>query len=268
MKIAIASDLHLEFGFLEDHIVEEAAQEAKILVLAGDIDTHRHMRRQDLATLDFFKMVNEKFETVLYVLGNHDHYDGLFNDTAMYVQKMIDDNDLNNIFLLNRGIKYIDGVKFIGATMWTDYNNRDWFAMHKAKNQMNDHRCIKFKVGEKYRKWMPEDAAIEHDKDVNFIKSELAKVDDDTETVVITHHLPTQACIPEKFRDAKWRDLNGAYANNLETLIDVLAPTLWIHGHTHDAVDMMCSKTRIVCNPRGYKTHQNTENYQFKIVEI
>ena len=71
-------------------------------------------------------------------------------------------------------------------------------------------------------------------------------------TVVVTHHAPTGASIPERFR-ADWQSqLNAAYASNLEQMMGGDAVQLWVHGHTHSNVDVEIAGTRVVCNPRGY----------------
>jgi len=71
----------------------------------------------------------------------------------------------------------------------------------------------------------------------------------DGPTVVITHHAPSPRSIAGKFRG---NPLNPAFASNLEPIIVAHQPVLWIHGHMHDSFDYRISKTRVVCNPRGY----------------
>jgi len=264
MKIAIASDLHLEFGMIEKEVFENI--DAETLVLAGDIDTYRHFKSKDADTVKFFEMCVNNFENVIYVMGNHEHYRGTFDKTADYIRECIPET----IHFLDRTHLKIKGVDFLGATLWTNYNNRDYFSMNKAQQGMNDHKVIKkielVRGVENYRKFRTTDAANQYDKDLKFLTEYLSKLRGPT--VVITHHLPVQGCIPERFQGQKFHDINGGFANHLENFILDNKPTLWIHGHTHDPVDIELGDTRIVCNPRGYVGHEITAGYQLKIVEI
>ena len=84
MKIALASDLHIEFGTLELHNTEAA----DVLVLAGDICVARDIelmnnnfysqRVRAERYLAFFEQVSKEFPKVVYVMGNHEHYHGDF----------------------------------------------------------------------------------------------------------------------------------------------------------------------------------------------
>jgi hypothetical protein len=47
--------------------------------------------------------------------------------------------------------------------------------------------------------------------------------------------------------------LSAAYASDLESLVEASGVALWAHGHTHVASDYEIGKTRVVCNPHGYK---------------
>ena len=65
----------------------------------------------------------------------------------------------------------------------------------------------------------------------------------------MTHHAPTPRAIHPRWRRSA---LNGAFASDLERVIERHQPALWIHGHVHDAVDTMLGETRVLANPRGY----------------
>jgi calcineurin-like phosphoesterase family protein len=66
-------------------------------------------------------------------------------------------------------------------------------------------------------------------------------------TVVVTHHPPHPGSIAPKFAT---HPLNPAFVSNLEDLMG--RARLWIHGHTHFALDYTVRGTRVVCNARGY----------------
>ena len=78
MKIAIASDVHLEFG----PIVFENTGGADVLILSGDICVAKDLLEHDSPMPteksqrlhEFFYNCCNKFPHVVYVVGNHEHY--------------------------------------------------------------------------------------------------------------------------------------------------------------------------------------------------
>ena len=63
--------------------------------------------------------------------------------------------------------------------------------------------------------------------------------------------------------------LSACFASNLDHLFGKI--DLWGHGHTHDNFDYVSSRTRVVCNPKGYETYSGIENSRFNaglIVEV
>jgi predicted phosphodiesterase len=91
MKIAVASDIHLEFGDLE--IVND--QNAQVLILSGDILVARDITQQDPYGImgpeyrsnryhDFMQRCSAQFPHVIYIMGNHEHYNGDFATTEKH----------------------------------------------------------------------------------------------------------------------------------------------------------------------------------------
>ena len=76
--------------------------------------------------------------------------------------------------------------------------------------------------------------------------AELARPHDGP-TVVVTHHAPHPANLPNPHADLAW-----CYAPGLTDLILDWGPDVWVHGHVHHAVDYPVGRTRVVCNPRGH----------------
>jgi hypothetical protein len=63
----------------------------------------------------------------------------------------------------------------------------------------------------------------------------------------VTHHGPhRQSCAPQYAAD--WT--SPAFISHLPLLMGRSA--LWVHGHTHVSLDYTVSRTRVLCNPRGY----------------
>jgi Icc-related predicted phosphoesterase len=308
MKIAYASDLHLEFGTC----VLENKDNADVLVLAGDICVNVDLRPYDPyeilgnATLshryhDFFRDVSKKFKHVIYIMGNHEYYDGDFAKVITDMKEKL--SYLKNIYILDREVKKIDDVTFIGSTLWTDMNSGDPLTLLHMKDRMNDFDCIKnsnrkvhrrvpiykkddsgnilkdekgyaIQVGSKFKeepaKFSPEDAAEYHRMCLDYIKHVVENRKEGDKFVVVGHHAPSIMSIHPKYKHDQI--MNGGYMSCLEDfIIDRPAIKLWIHGHVHNRFDYSIGDTRVVCNPRGYAGFEfprTIEAHELKTIEV
>lgn len=259
MKIAVASDLHLEFDARHADAPNPTAQHrdaldfylkppqpnADLLVLAGDI--HSGSLAVDWAAHHF------AIPTIL-IGGNHEAYGHeLFRTIAFSRQRATATNG-RVIFLERATWECAVGAgkraRFICATLWTDFRlyGTQAASMTAAQERLADFSVIKIERGYKLRTLHPSDTARLHDASVAFLRRELSKPFDGP-TVVVTHHAPSPRSIAPRFRGDP---LNPAFASNLDTLIDTYKPALWIHGHMHDSSNYEIGRTQIVCNPRGY----------------
>lgn len=247
-SVHVLSDLHLEFDYFRPH------QDADILVLAGDICVAHYLAKDKGAVfLDFFKFCSEKYETVLYVLGNHEHYGSRFTKTEEIIRKAL--SDFENIIILDDEF-YEDGdTLFVGSTLWTDCNNSNPISMSTLKYGMNDYRIIKHFDGINYRKLDPADTAKAHNKSLSKIKDFVAGHDN---VFVITHHSPSFNSVATRFVEDT--HMNAGYYSSLDLFIlDHPQIKHWVHGHMHNNSDYMIGDCRVLCNPKGY----NKENPLF-----
>lgn len=258
MKIAYISDLHLEHA---PKFQVTNPDNAKVLVLAGDIINTEDVKRfpwgieRDVSSYryhnsvryhEFFQAAAELYEHVIYVPGNHEFYDGEYQDVLGILIKSL--SEFDNVHCLYNDVILIDDVSFLGATLWTDMNKADPLAMYDAAQRMNDHRAIRWKINNNYGRFSPKQATVEHSKSVYFIGQQIA-VGDTQKSVVITHHAPSyRSCNPA----FKTSNLNAAYMSNMDEFIENMTPTVWIHGHIHYRSDYMLANTRVLCNPHGY----------------
>lgn len=295
MKIAIASDLHLEFGDI--NIVN--TDNADVLILSGDICVAADIGRPDPhgflegarsnRIVDFFKRCSFQFPHVIYVMGNHEHYHGDFATTVNRIRSMLESNMLSNVYLLDREVKVIDDVTFIGGTLWTDMNNGDQLTLYHMRTMMNDFRCVEnsnrvvnYKTYEhingvdnrekpvfktRTAKFSPEDAFEEHVKMKGYIQ-QIVEGKADQKFVVVGHHSPSPQSIHPQY--ANDTIMNGGYSSNIEEFIqDHPQIRLWTHGHTHHDFDYMIGETRVVCNPRGYIGYEGqADTWQLKTVTV
>lgn len=111
---------------------------------------------------------------------------------------------------------------------------------------MNDFRQIRT---DNYRRIRPADLIDESVRTRDWLTSELAKSFAGP-TVVITHHAPTLRSLLENPHAGS--HLDAAYANGWDDLMGKDRVALWVHGHSHMAVDYEVAGTRVVCNPKGY----------------
>jgi predicted phosphodiesterase len=250
MRIHVLSDLHIEFGDWTP-----PPTDADVVVLAGDIFTEcagPAWARQRFGD-----------KRLIYVLGNHEFYGGEWREVLAGMRAKARDVGIE---LLEDAGTVIDGVRFLGTTLWTDFeidgsDTREVeLAMRTARRHMNDYALIQYEA----RRFTPQDSRRLHFASRAWLQQELAKPFAGR-TVVITHHLPHVRSIDARYDgDA----LNPGFVSHLPQL--VCPPVdLWIHGHTHISCDYAVAQTRVVCNPRGYAPDEL--NPRFKpdfIVEV
>ena len=281
MKIAVCSDLHLEFQDLDLQNTEGA----EVLILSGDImiaeDLHNHKhfeynpytpgaladlgRRQKTALRfrDFLKRCSERFPHVIYVAGNHEFYHGKWKASLQDLRDTC--AQFSNVYFLERDVKVINDVTFIGATLWTDMNKGDPLTLHSTRDMMNDYRAtVDDRLG--YTKLKPATTVQRHRETREYIFM-VADQNKDKTVVVVTHHTPSFQSCHEQYRGDY--TMNGCYHSELsEPILDRPQIKLWTHGHTHHPWDYMIGETRVVCNPRGYVGYEQTGWDVSKVVEI
>lgn len=237
MRIWVLSDLHLEFEGLKGPL---EPPEADVCVMAGDL-----CRGVDAGVRWLAEHIAQVMPCV-YVAGNHEFYKGSIKE-GIEAGRAAAKETADVHFLENEAI-IIDGVRFLGATLWTDFRLQEIpeAAMDHARGRMNDHREISWQKNP-WKRFLPVHAYRLHQDSRDFLERELNS--NPMSTVVVTHHLPNARSLPERFKG----DLtNAAYASDLSHVLEAGAPALWVHGHVHDSCDYVVHNTRIVANPRGY----------------
>jgi len=261
MNISFISDLHLEFADL-------TIPGGDVLILAGDVCEAKNIRpelyqkdqpfntkRQDRYAR-FFMEELVKYQRVLYVMGNHEHYGMIFDDTHDLLKSLVP----NNVTVLEKQHVIIDNVIFLGGSLWTDFNNNDPLTMWDVPRNMNDFSVIKKLDADlgSVKRLRAEHVLKEFNDTLQYFASVL-DANINVPTVVITHHAPSKQSINEKFRSE--HIMNGGFASNLDNFILKYPQiTHWIHGHMHDPVDYHIGNTQILSNPRGYTGYERQAN--------
>ncbi|MGG3812338.1 metallophosphoesterase [Methylorubrum rhodesianum] len=195
---------------------------------------------------------------VVYIPGNHDFYGGRLPDELARAR---DSAIAAGIRLLDCGqVLHVDGVRIVGATLWTDYAvgeprwSRPWALRDCGDRElgMRDHRRIQTRdrLGHP-APFRPPAALSLHVDHRDRVARVLAEAHGGP-TVVVTHHAPHPRSLPS---GAPVGPTCAAYASDLSALMENPgAPDLWIHGHVHVSRDYTIGRTRVVANPRGHDT--------------
>ena len=230
MRIRVLSDLHLEATPFDP-----PPAQADVVILAGDIDN-------GAAGIDWAQATFAG--PVVYVAGNHEPYDGEFHATQAALRATAEGT---NVRLLDCGETVIGGVRFLGCTLWTDFGLNGEagrkLALGKYAAWLVDYRAIRW--GD--RRFTADDSIALHRAHRAWLAQRLT-IPYPGPTVVVTHHPPHPGSITPKFAT---HPLNPAFVSNLEDLMG--RARLWIHGHTHQAMDYTVRGTRVLCNARGYR---------------
>lgn len=256
MKIRLWSDIHNEFGRL--NWTRRDDDKETTLVIAGDFqvgDNH----------FDLLLELCNAFKYVLYTCGNHEYY----RNQVQAVDRKLSafEADCKNFYFLNPGHVVLDGVRFVGATLWTDMNKGDPIVVGVASTRMNDYNQIKF--AEKFSFEHDEKRVVDltpwHTVELNrqhaeYIEKVLAEPFEG-KTVVFTHHAPLMQSVGNdpRYRSAYGRNdmTNFFYGNtNLERLFYDYEFVAWFHGHVHHRQEYTVNGKQVMARPRGYDKYE------------
>jgi DNA repair exonuclease SbcCD nuclease subunit len=274
--------LHLEF----EDIDLKNTEGAEVLILSGDImlaeDLHNHPptvsspyesytalgTRQKAAQRfrAFLSRVSNEFPHVIYIAGNHEFYHGRWSASLDHLREAC--AVYPNIYFLENNIKVINEVSFIGATLWTDCNKGDPLTLHALSDMMNDYSVIR-NDEHGYTKLRPSHTVHRHQQTLSYLKQVLVDMKD-KKVVFVGHHAPSAMSTHDRYKHNVHSIMNGGYHSELsEFILDHPQIVLWTHGHMHDPFDYNIGTTRVVCNPRGYKSADpQADMFELKFLDI
>jgi len=241
------SDLHLE---TQDY--RWPLPDGDVLIIAGDLcharcltagpDDPPALKQRD-RVLRLADAVRARFAHVLLILGNHDHYESTFSETAGLLRA-----GLPGFTVLDDETVEIDGVRFFGGTLWTDFAGRT--GLDAVRRRCGEFFFVKVRAPDgSTRRFRPEDALAAHDATRAALSRSLAFASGKA-TVVITHHAPSrQGLNPHHSGNG----LDAAYASDLDGWIAGLANVpVWVHGHTHTRRLYRIGATQLRTDARGF----------------
>lgn len=241
MRVQVLSDLHTEgyelpVDFLSAGQVQFPG--ADVLALCGDIVAVEQQGAERIR--DVFEFLSRQARHVLFVPGNHEYWGTKAKPAARQPTEQILRScigRLPNMQYLNNAEVVIEGKRFLAGTMW--------FPDHPL-NQLYEKHWPDFENISGLSDWVYE---------YNRRFAELAEKAT-PETVVITHHLPSERSVAPQFKDSDW---NRFFICDMSRVIAERKPRLWLHGHTHSSMDYQDEATRVICNPFGYSWDVNAQ---------
>jgi len=260
MKLQLLSDLHLES---HPNFRAEPLPGADMLILAGDIGSYQQGSR--LTDSDFglgrFSPRNGWPVPVIYVPGNHEYDNVDFDETHQRLRALCDELD---IIWLERETRVIEGIRFVGTTLWADFDalaepadtlaealKKRGKAMRAADFYLE--KAATMRNGELFLATQLRDQALACQ---DWLKQALAEPFEGT-TVAITHFAPSL-----ESGDPRYGLTPGTagFCNALDELLP--HAKLWLHGHLHCPSDYVKNGCRVVANPLGYARNGEQEGYK------
>tara|TARA_B100000749_G_C18447548_1_gene474916 strand:+ start:3707 stop:4516 length:810 start_codon:yes stop_codon:yes gene_type:complete len=249
------SDTHLERGDVD---LSEMQGKVDIVFLLGDI--YVKSRGPEWAARNFGST------PVIIIDGNHEFYGSNIDSVKKHTRNeviRVNSEYGSNIHYLDNGYIEMFGYRFIGATLWSDFNlfGKPTLSKNFASAMLNDYKRIRIKEGKTYRRLSPSDTLGWHLQSKTFIADAIQS--SSLPTVVLTHHAPSaMSNNPVYAKDP----LSPSFSSNMDDFILYHKPVLWAHGHTHYNVDYYIGKTRVITNQRGYKGEKEGRKFNKSMV--
>lgn len=244
MKIQFVSDLHLEFPqnrtWIAKHPLEVTGD---ILLIAGDtayLDLP-DSGQDTYSQYSFWDWASKHYKQVIVCFGNHDFY-GYYDLAAMpdgYCKQI-----RPNVYAYYNGVVHIEDTDIIVSTLWSHIEP---YNAYITEHGVSDFYRIKYKGYRLSSDYFNK----EHERCLNFVKQAVAESTAKTK-IVLSHHVPTQLCTAEEFRDS---NINGAFTVELGDYIADSDIDYWIYGHSHRNIDAQIGKTHVISNQLGYISH-------------
>lgn len=244
MRIAYCSDLHLEAQSFDRPLGQ-----GDVLIIAGDLC---HARALDPLASDGYAAVQREralrfadaalrsFGQVILVPGNHDHYEGFFDETAGLLARHL------GFMVLDDSYVDLGGVSVFGATLWSDFSGRDEDATRRARKGCGEFFFVRRHGPSGPVRFSPHDALTAHETTLANLRTFLAPTG---RKIVVTHHAPSPLGLNAAFAEL---GLDGAYATDLGDLLQETGPEVWIHGHTHVRRTYKVGATDVRVNCLGF----------------
>lgn len=245
MKIHVISDTHVEF-YPEWAWDEMPFPKVKgdVCILGGDICTARQAKKYE----NYIMRLQENFEEVIFIAGNHEFYGMSMQEGIEELQAISDRTGSHFLDIHTHPSVTIKGVRFWGSTLWTDFGKGE-FKDH-VEYSLSDYRVIR---------------GLNSDV-VEDIHVETKALIDLSADVIITHHMPV-------FREHSKYPVGpityGFCCTGMEDMVERASAKFWVYGHTHDNQRETIGGTELLSNQAGYMDERIQKSYDpYLILEI
>ena len=259
VKIQLLSDLHLE---TQPHVQVRPLPGADVLAHAGGIGSYQPgspLPGNDFG-LERFSPHRGWPVPVLFVPGNHE-YDNLDYDSAH--ARLRETCARLGITWLERATQVLQGVRFVGTTLWSDFDALAAQAPDAAqlKQREKAFRAANFYLSKTAATLRGEPLLAEGWRVLGlqsqtWLREALAEPFDGP-TAVVTHFAPTLRSADPRYGLTPG---TAGFCNALDDLLPLA--DLWMHGHLHCCNDYQVGRCRVVANPLGYE--RKGEHAQFR----
>jgi hypothetical protein len=254
MQIQLLSDLHLEAHPL---FAPEPVSGADVLVLAGDIGSY-----QEGSLLEGEHFGLEQFSPLPQWGGNHEYDMQDFDAAHARLRRTC---DLLGLLWLERETVVMEGVRFVGTTLWSDF---DSIADHKGCTDLAERLRMRqkaYRAADFYLSktgctragtpWLAETVRAQALECHGWLSTELARPFGGP-TVAVTHFAPSLRSADPRYGLAAG---TAGFCNAYDDLLRYAR--LWLHGHLHAPSDYTAQgahadgtpwQCRVVANPLGY----------------
>ena len=278
MNIQLLSDLHLE---AHPHFVPEPAPGADVLVLAGDVGSYQEgsqLADQDFGLARFSPLpLGAGWPTpVLFVPGNHEYDAQDFDEAHARLRSTC---DRLGIAWLERETLVMQGVRFVGTTLWSDF---DALADHEGSADLGRRLKLREKAFRAANFYLRKTGGTRNGEPFlaeamraqgllcqQWLAEALA-VPFAGPTVAVTHFAPSLLSADPRYGLVPG---TAGFCNALDGLLP--RASLWLHGHLHAPSDYTVHgesgdgspwQCRVVANPLGYARKGEQASFQPRCV--
>jgi predicted phosphodiesterase len=269
MRIQLFSDLHLERDPTFEPLIHSGTD---VIVLAGDIGSYQARSRlqdEDFGLGRFSPSRTGSKARVLYVPGNHE-FDGIEYDEAYARLQRI--CAALGIEWLDRRVLEIDGVRFIGSTLWADFDavavqEPDLTKQLQARNKAFRAANYYLSKNTTLKNGVPVLAEEQREMSLacqDWLRAALT-APFDGKTVCVTHYAPSLCSADPRYGVTPG---TAGFCNAMDALIPYA--DVWMHGHLHCTNDYVVEgeadgrphSCRVVGNPLGYANKGEQEAFR------
>jgi predicted phosphodiesterase len=243
MTVSVISDLHCHSDRLPKAFDISKLTPADVLVVAGDVATYDTRQKYT----DMLKeAVADRFKNVIVINGNHDYYTTrFFMNENEFPGPMVSDNFVTSIEETADGKSRT--VDFICTPLWSPIKDDRVISIN-----LNDYNYIPgFTTIRSTQLFFENLEWLEREvKTSRNVKHDI---------VIVTHHLPRHELIDPMYEGDAINEAFCVINEHAENRLNALRPSLWLHGHSHNFLDMTIDGTRYIRNPIGYEYSFRTE---------